>query len=55
MFRRAKLLFGDIPTGLLRAAHEGGGVLVGRLGLTDAYGGPRCARVRPPDIVWTPG
>jgi hypothetical protein len=52
MFRRAKLLFGDIPTALLRAAHTDGGVLVARLGLTDADGGPRCARVRPPDITW---
>jgi len=53
MFRRAKLLFGDIPTELLRAAHEDGGVLVGRLGLTDAHGEPTCARVRPPDITWS--
>lgn len=53
MFRRAKLMFGDIPTDLLRAAHEGSGVLVGELGLTDSCGEPRCARVRPPDIVWT--
>jgi hypothetical protein len=53
MFRRAKLLFGDIPTALLRAAHDGGGVLVARLGLTDEHGGPRCARVRPPDVHWT--
>jgi len=52
MFRRAKLLFGDIPAPVLRAAHDGAGVLVGRLGLTDAAGGPRCARVRPPDITW---
>jgi hypothetical protein len=52
MFRRAKLLFGDVPTALLRPAHEGAGVLVGRLGLTDPDGGPRCARVRPPDITW---
>jgi Family of unknown function (DUF5990) len=52
MFRRAKLLFGDVPTGVLRAAHDGAGVLVGRLGLTDEDGGPRCARVRPPDIRW---
>ncbi|MEU7901279.1 DUF5990 family protein [Actinoplanes sp. NPDC049118] len=51
MFRRAKLLFGDIPAEMLRGAHDGG-VLVGRLGLTDDRGGPRCARVRPPDIVW---
>lgn len=56
MFRRAKLLFGDIPTAMLRAAHEGAsdGRLVARLGLTDADGGPRCARVRPPDITWGP-
>jgi hypothetical protein len=53
MFRRAKLMFGDIPTPVLRAAFEGGGVLVGELGLSDAYGDPVCARVRPPDIVWT--
>jgi hypothetical protein len=53
MFRRAKLLFGDIPTALLRAAHDDGGVLVARLGLTDEHGGPRCARVRPPDVRWT--
>lgn len=53
MFRRAKLLFGDIPTDLLRRAHEGAGVLVAELGLTGADGGPRCARVRPPDVVWT--
>jgi hypothetical protein len=68
MFRRAKLMFGDIPTDLLRAAHEAAtheaatheaatgkpsGTLVGRLGLTDAAGGPVCARVRPPAITWT--
>ena len=52
MFRRAKLMFGDVPTEVLRAAYDGAGVLVGRLGLTDADGGPRCARVRPPNIVW---
>jgi hypothetical protein len=52
MFRRAKLLFGDIPTELLRSGHDGGAVLVGRLGLTDGQGEPRCARVRPPEICW---
>ncbi|WP_436519746.1 DUF5990 family protein [Actinoplanes sp. HUAS TT8] len=52
MFRRAKLLFGDIPGPLLRAAFEDRGVLVGRLGLTDEAGGPLCARVRPPLITW---
>lgn len=53
MFRRAKLLFGDIPGDALRAAHDGTAVLVGRLGLTDDQGGPLCARVRPPVISWT--
>jgi hypothetical protein len=52
MFRRAKLMFTDIPTDLLRAAHEGNGTLVGRVGLTDAAGGPLCARVHPPAIAW---
>jgi hypothetical protein len=52
-FRRAKLMFGDIPADLLRAAHDGTGMLVGRLGLTDAAGGPVCARVRPPAITWS--
>jgi hypothetical protein len=53
MFRRAKLMFGDIPAELLRAAHDGTGILVGRLRLTDANGEPLCARVRPPTITWT--
>jgi hypothetical protein len=53
MFRRAKLLFGDIPGDALRAAHERPATLVGSLALTDALGEPRCARVRPPDVVWT--
>ena len=52
MFRRIKLMFGDVPTEVLRAEHDGDGVLVGRLGLTDGKGGPRAARVRPPDVVW---
>lgn len=45
-------MFGDVPTELLRTMHDGGGVLVGRLGLSDSKGGPRTARVRPPDVVW---
>ena len=53
MFRRAKLMFGDVPTEVLRAGHDGAGVLVGRLRLTGADGGPICARIRPPDITWT--
>ena len=53
MFRRAKLMFGDVPAALLLSAYRGDGVLAGSLGLTDAYGEPVCARVRPPDVVWT--
>ena len=53
MFRRAKLNFADVDPDTLQRAIDGGGTLVGRLGLTDRCGGPRCARVRPPDIVWT--
>ncbi|WP_444951492.1 DUF5990 family protein [Micromonospora ureilytica] len=53
MFRRAKLMFTDVPTELLRAAHEGSGTLVGRVGLTDPAGGPICARVHPPAVAWT--
>ncbi|MGK5681729.1 DUF5990 family protein [Actinoplanes sp. URMC 104] len=52
MFRRAKLLFGDVPTALLRAAFTGDGVLTASLGLTDAHGDPISARVRPPAVVW---
>ncbi|MEU4162064.1 DUF5990 family protein [Actinoplanes sp. NPDC026670] len=55
MFRRAKLMFGDIPGELLRAGAAGECVLVGRLGLTGPDGGPRCARVKPPEIVWSAG
>jgi hypothetical protein len=55
MFRRAKLMFSDIPTELLRAAHDDGVRLTARLGLTGVDGTPRCARVRPPDIVWHAG
>ena len=53
MFRRAKLHFADADPDTLRSVVEGDGTLVGRLGLTDRCGDPRCARVRPPDIVWT--
>jgi hypothetical protein len=52
MFRRAKLLFGDVPTGTLRSAYENEGLLVGNVGLTQADGTPLCARVRPPAIEW---
>ncbi|MFJ3310577.1 DUF5990 family protein [Streptomyces sp. NPDC086549] len=52
MFRRAKLMLDVIPADVLAAATREG-MLVGRLGLTDAQGGPLCARVQPPHITWT--
>ena len=51
MFRRAKLMLDAMPAEVLDAA-ERTGLLVGRLGLTDARGGPLCARVVPPRIIW---
>ena len=54
MFRRAKLLLGAIPDDVLASAVQTG-LLVGRLGLTDAHGCPLCARVVPPAIAWTAG
>jgi hypothetical protein len=52
MFRRAKLMLDAVDPELLRAA-ERGATLVGRLGLTDGRGQPRCAAVRPPVIDWS--
>ena len=52
MFRRAKLMLDAVPADTLAAAARDG-LLVGRLGLTDHDGNPRCARVEPPRITWT--
>ncbi|MGW7544003.1 DUF5990 family protein [Streptomyces sp. NPDC054770] len=52
MFRRAKLMLEAVPAEVLGTASSTG-LLVGRLGLTDACGGPLCARVVPPRIKWT--
>ncbi len=52
MFRRAKLWLNAVPPEVLGEAVESG-ALVGRLGLTDAKGGPLCASVRPPLIEWS--
>jgi hypothetical protein len=51
MFRRAKLMLGAVPADVVAAALRTG-LLVARLGLTDARGGPLCARVVPPTVVW---
>jgi len=52
LFRRAKLSFDAIPQAVIDSAHRLG-MLVGRLGLTDAKGNPLCAAVRPPVIEWS--
>ncbi len=52
MFRRAKLWLDAVPDDVMTAAMNSG-VLVGRLGLTDSKGWPRCASVRPPQIEWS--
>jgi hypothetical protein len=52
MFRRAKLMLDEIPSDVLAAAARDG-LLIGSLGLSDAYGNPLCARVVPPHITWT--
>ncbi|MBD0671812.1 DUF5990 family protein [Streptomyces sp. CBMA156] len=52
MFRRAKLLLTGIdPRTAERAARTG--LLIARLGLTDAKGHPLCAAVRPPLVTWS--
>ena len=53
MFRRAKLMLNRVDPSLVRAAEDGGGPLVATVDLTDACGGPRCARVDPPALEWT--
>ena len=52
MFRRAKLHLSGLDPSDVAHAVETGGTLEGRLGLTDAKGGPLCASVRPPRINW---
>ncbi len=52
MFRRAKLMLDGADQATLGAARRYGR-LIGRLGLTDAQGGPLCAAVRPPLISWS--
>jgi len=55
MFRRAKLQLDAVPRKILDEALAKAKPLVGRLGLTDEKGGPRCASVRPPLIEWKVG
>jgi hypothetical protein len=52
MFRRAKLHFADAGPEVLASAVASGRLRC-RVRMTDGSGNPRCARVRPPDAVWT--
>jgi hypothetical protein len=53
MFRRAKLMLGRVEPELIRRALADGLPLRASVGLTDGYGGPRCARVDPPHLAWS--
>lgn len=53
LFRGAKLRLSDVDLALVRQALLPGRRLIGRLGLTDAKGQPRCASVHPPDVQWS--
>jgi hypothetical protein len=55
MFRRAKLMLDRVDDAVLREAAESDRPLVADVRLTDETGGPRCARVDPPAVVWSVG
>ena len=55
MFRRAKLMLGDVDPVLVTEADRTDRALVADVTLTDARGGPRCARVDPPAVRWSLG
>ncbi len=52
MFRRAKLHLADAAPEALASALRTGALRC-RIRMTDSCGSPRCARVRPPDAMWT--
>jgi hypothetical protein len=54
LFRRAKLWLDGVPPAVLTEAARTG-LLIGRLGLTDAKGNPTCSAGRPPSIEWSAG
>ena len=53
VFRAAKFRLFEMDRAIFESAAAPGRTLVGRLGLTDEQGWPRCATVRPPLIAWT--
>jgi hypothetical protein len=52
MFRRAKLTLKDVPLEVMSRACETG-LLIGEVKLSDGYGWPVCAAVRPPVVQWS--
>jgi hypothetical protein len=52
MFRRAKLMLNRIERDVVESAMTAG-TLTATVDLTGRGGGPRCARVDPPAIVWS--
>ncbi|MFG2982260.1 DUF5990 family protein [Streptomyces sp. NPDC048258] len=54
MFRRAKLMLDAVDPATADSAVRSG-LLLARLGLTDAKGQPLCAAVRPPRVAWSAG
>jgi hypothetical protein len=53
VFRGAKFRLYEMDRSLFEKAMRPGRRLIGRVGLTDEQGWPRCATVREPDIVWS--
>jgi hypothetical protein len=53
MFRRGKLMLDRIDPATVAEAADGGRTLVATVSLTDARGGPRCARYDPPAVAWS--
>ncbi len=53
MFRRAKLMLDRVDPAVMHRAIDNPHGLTAKVQLTDAKGGPRCARVDPPAVTWT--
>jgi hypothetical protein len=53
MFRRAKLMLDRVDPAVMQRAIADSRGLTATVQLTDANGGPRCARVDPPAVAWT--
>jgi hypothetical protein len=52
-FRRAKIKLAYAPTEVWEQAINAGCTVVGQLELTDAKGGPKCASLKPGEVMWS--